>query len=53
MNLVTNGETGFPRTWLFDFDGTLVDSVALILDSFRHATATVLGSVPDLSLIHI
>ena len=47
MNLVTNGETGFPRTWLFDFDGTLVDSVALILDSFRHATATVLGSVPD------
>ena len=47
MNLVTNGETGFPRTWLFDFDGTLVDSVALILDSFRHATAMVLGSVPD------
>jgi pyrophosphatase PpaX len=31
---------------LFDFDGTLVDSVALILDSFRHATRTVLGAVP-------
>jgi pyrophosphatase PpaX len=47
VNLVTNGGAGFPRTWLFDFDGTLVDSVALILDSFRHATAVVLGSVPD------
>jgi pyrophosphatase PpaX len=32
--------------WLFDFDGTLVDSEELILDSFRHATATVLGEVP-------
>jgi pyrophosphatase PpaX len=31
---------------LFDFDGTLVDSVELILDSFRHATGTVLGAVP-------
>lgn len=47
VNLVTIGGAGFPRTWLFDFDGTLVDSVALILDSFRHATAKVLGSVPD------
>jgi pyrophosphatase PpaX len=47
VNLVTNGEAELPRTWLFDFDGTLVDSVELILDSFRHATATVLGSVPD------
>jgi pyrophosphatase PpaX len=47
VNLVTNGGAGFPQTWLFDFDGTLVDSVALILDSFRHATAMVLGSVPD------
>jgi pyrophosphatase PpaX len=35
-----------PQTWLFDFDGTLVDSVALILASFRHATRTVLGHVP-------
>jgi pyrophosphatase PpaX len=51
VNLVTNGGAGFPRTWLFDFDGTLVDSVALILDSFRHATATVLGSVPDDSVL--
>jgi pyrophosphatase PpaX len=33
---------------LFDFDGTLVDSVELILDSLRHATRTVLGHiVPD------
>jgi pyrophosphatase PpaX len=27
---------------LFDFDGTVVDSGAMILDSFRHATKTVL-----------
>jgi pyrophosphatase PpaX len=41
------GETS-PATWLFDFDGTLVDSVELILDSLRHATRTVLGRVvPD------
>jgi pyrophosphatase PpaX len=33
---------------LFDFDGTLVDSVELILDSLRHTTRTVLGRVvPD------
>jgi pyrophosphatase PpaX len=37
---------GSPRTWLFDFDGTLVDSVALILDSFRYATGLVLGAAP-------
>jgi pyrophosphatase PpaX len=37
---------GTPRIWLFDFDGTLVDSEELILDSFRHATAAVLGAVP-------
>lgn len=35
-----------PRTWLFDYDGTLVDSVALILDSFRYATHEVLGGAP-------
>jgi pyrophosphatase PpaX len=35
-----------PRTWLFDFDGTLVDSVALIRASMRHATRTVLGVQP-------
>ncbi len=38
MSSGTDHPAGFPRTWLFDFDGTLVDSVALILDSFRHAT---------------
>jgi pyrophosphatase PpaX len=32
--------------WLFDFDGTLVDSEALILASFRHATQVVLGDTP-------
>ena len=31
---------------LFDLDGTLVDSVGLILASFRHACATTLGRVP-------
>ena len=35
----------FP-VWLFDFDGTLVDSEALILASFRHATQAVLGETP-------
>lgn len=28
---------------LFDLDGTLIDTIPLILDSFRHATRTVLG----------
>ena len=32
--------------WLFDFDGTLVDSEALIMASFRHATGEILGHVP-------
>jgi pyrophosphatase PpaX len=32
--------------WLFDFDGTLVDSEALILASFHHATKVVLGETP-------
>ena len=35
-----------PSVWLFDFDGTLVDSVELILDSYRYATAAVLGETP-------
>jgi pyrophosphatase PpaX len=43
---VTGAGARTPDTWLFDFDGTLVDSIALILDSFRHATLTVLGMVP-------
>ena len=35
-------------TVLFDLDGTLIDSGAVILASFRHATRTVLGRViPD------
>ena len=46
MTGVTGANARAPDTWLFDFDGTLVDSVALILDSFRHATRTVLGLVP-------
>ena len=33
---------------VFDLDGTVVDSVELIVKSFRHATSTVLGEVlPD------
>ena len=36
-----------PSVWLFDFDGTLVDSERLILASFRHATSTVLGATPS------
>jgi pyrophosphatase PpaX len=36
-----------PSVWLFDFDGTLVDSENLILASFRHATDAVLGATPS------
>ena len=36
-----------PTVWLFDFDGTLVDSERLILASFRHATRAVLGATPS------
>jgi len=36
-----------PPVWLFDFDGTLADSLDLIMASFRHATGHVLGAVPD------
>jgi pyrophosphatase PpaX len=36
-----------PTVWLFDFDGTLVDSENLILASFRHATDAVLGDTPS------
>ncbi len=36
---------------LFDFDGTIVDSGAMILASFRHATQTVLArEIPDAEL---
>ena len=38
---------------LFDLDGTLIDTIALILESMRHATATVLGApLPDDVLMH-
>ncbi len=37
---------------LFDFDGTIVDSGAIILASMRHATRTVLGTeIPDEQLL--
>jgi pyrophosphatase PpaX len=40
------------RTVLFDLDGTLVDSGAIILASFRHATLTVLRrEIPDAELL--
>lgn len=36
------------ETYLFDFDGTLVDSVPLIIESYRFATSKELGMVyPD------
>jgi len=38
---------------LFDLDGTLIDTIDLILSSMRHATATVLGeALPDSVLLH-
>jgi len=38
---------------LFDLDGTLIDTIELILSSLRHATAEVLGeSPPDDVLLH-
>ena len=40
------------QTVLFDLDGTLVDSGAMILASFRHATRTVLRrEIPDEELV--
>jgi pyrophosphatase PpaX len=40
------------RTVLFDLDGTLVDSGAIILASFRHATLTLLSrEIPDAELL--
>jgi pyrophosphatase PpaX len=39
-------------TVLFDLDGTLIDSAAIILASMRHATRTVLGrEIPDEQLL--
>jgi pyrophosphatase PpaX len=40
------------RTVLFDLDGTLIDSAAIILASMRHATRSVLGrEIPDEQLL--
>ena len=40
------------RTVFFDLDGTLIDSAAMILASFRHATRTVLRrEIPDQELL--
>ena len=33
-------------TYLFDLDGTLIDSIELIMESFRHTMRTHLGRVP-------
>lgn len=42
------GKTSCIKGVLFDLDGTLVDTEALILASFRYATKTVLGrDIPD------
>jgi pyrophosphatase PpaX len=43
----TGGSAGFDPV-VFDLDGTVVDTVELIVESFRYATRTVLGEVlPD------
>jgi pyrophosphatase PpaX len=42
-----------PEAVLFDLDGTVVDTIPHILESFRHATADVLGeALPDDVLMH-
>ncbi len=40
-------------TILFDLDGTLLDSFALILAAFRHACLTVLGHAPTDEELHV
>lgn len=46
--MTPTGLGGRVRALLFDLDGTLIDTVALILSSFRHATNEVLGApLPD------
>ena len=35
------------QTYLFDLDGTLIDSTDLIMEAFRHTMRTHLGTVPD------
>ena len=40
------------ETVLFDLDGTLIDSGAMILASFKHAARDVLGlDVPDAQIL--
>lgn len=52
MNAEGPGPLDHVRCVLFDLDGTLIDSVALILASFRYATETVLGrSMTDEALL--
>ena len=34
------------KAYLFDLDGTLIDSVELILQSYRHTVKKYLGKVP-------
>ena len=46
--MTPTGLGGRVRALLFDLDGTLIDTVALILTSFRYATNEVLGApLPD------
>ena len=40
------------KAWLFDLDGTLVNSAGLIMDSFRHAMRAVKGEVIDAHLFN-
>ena len=40
----SNSELRTPRAILFDLDGTLIDSIELIVRSFQHATAVHLGT---------
>ena len=38
-----SGVCDYP-VWLFDFDGTLIDTEEVILDCYRHAALEVLGA---------
>jgi pyrophosphatase PpaX len=46
MTPATQARARRPLALLFDLDGTLVDSVELILSSFRHACASTIGRTP-------
>jgi pyrophosphatase PpaX len=41
------GRAARPLAVLFDLDGTLIDSIELLLSAFRHAFTAVRGSVPS------